>query len=205
MRPRNMRRVSWIAVMTFALAACAACASTGGAIEVDQLKDDVPANTAQSYVIAVGDMLNVQVYNEAQASGRMRVRSDGRITLAFVNDIEAAGKTPVQLSRDIEAGLKNVIINPQVTISIEESSPLTISILGEVTKPGPQNLQHDTGVADALAAAGGLTPFAHRDRIYVMRPRPMPTRIHFTYDALTKGVGRAPLFKLRAGDVIVVE
>jgi polysaccharide export outer membrane protein len=60
-------------------------------------------------------------------------------------------------------------------------------------------------VADALAAAGGLTNFAHKDRIYVVRSSPQQIRIHFTYDALTKGIGRAPLFRLRAGDVVVVE
>jgi polysaccharide export outer membrane protein len=183
-----------------------ACASTGGAINVDQLKDDADASTTpREYVIGIGDMLSIQVYNDTQVSGRMRVRSDGRISLAFVNDVSAAGKTPQQLARDIEAGLKNVILNPQVTVVVDDSTPLSISVLGEVAKPGPQSLQHDTGVADALAAAGGLTAFAHKDRIFVVRSLPQPTRIHFTYNALTKGIGRAPLFRLRPGDVVVVE
>lgn len=197
-------RLSVSAAMACAIVALlSACASSGGAIDVDQFKDT--SAPQQEYVIGVGDMLNVQVYNDTQVSGRMRVRSDGRISLAFVNDIQAAGKTPVQLASDIEAGLKSVILNPQVTVVIEESTPLSISVLGEVAKPGPQNLQRNTGVADALAAAGGLTPFAHKDRIYVVRSKPQPTRIHFTYDALTKGIGRAPLFRLEAGDVVVVE
>lgn len=183
----------------------AACASTGGAIGVDQLKDESGATGPAEYIVGVGDMLSIQVYNDAQASGRMRVRSDGRISLPFVSDIQAAGKTPVQLARDIEAGLKTVIVNPQVTVVVEESTPLSISVLGEVSKPGSQSLQRDTGVADALAAAGGLTAFAHKDRIFVVRTVPKPIRIHFTYEALTKGIGQAPLFRLRPGDVVVVE
>jgi polysaccharide export outer membrane protein len=91
-----------------------------------------------------------------------------------------------------------------VTVIVEDSTP-TISVLGEVAKPGPQALQRDTGIADVLAAAGGLTTFAHKDRIFVIRSSPQPVRIHFTYEALTKGIGRAPLFRLRAGDVVVVE
>jgi polysaccharide export outer membrane protein len=82
---------------------------------------------------------------------------------------------------------------------------MTISVLGEVLKPGPAALSRDVGVADAVAAAGGLTPFAHKSRIFVVRPRPQPTRIHFTYAALTQGVGPAAAFRLRAGDVVIVE
>jgi polysaccharide biosynthesis/export protein len=131
----------------------AACASgTGGSIDVDKLKDDLAGTAPREYVIGIGDMLNVQVYNDAQTSGKMRVRSDGRITLPLVNDIVAAGKTPVQLARDVETALKSVILSPQVTVIVEDFTP-SISVLGEVTKPGPQTLQRDTGVAEVLAAA----------------------------------------------------
>jgi polysaccharide export outer membrane protein len=185
---------------------CCACASAiGGAIDVDQFKDEGEvATTPGEYVIGVGDMLNILVYNDTQVSGKMRVRSDGRISLALLNDVVAAGKTPAALAADIETGLKKFILNPQVTVSLEDVT-LMISVLGEVTKPGPQPLLRESGVADALAAAGGLSAFAHKDRIFVIRARPQPVRIHFTYDALTKGIGHAPSFRLRAGDVVVVE
>jgi len=200
---RTMLLCAAISCVAAVFSACAS--SSGGAIEIDQFKDDADAPAVpREYVIGVGDMLSIQVYNDTQVSGRMRVRSDGRISLAFLNDIVAAGKTPVKLAADIETGLKTVILNPQVTVAVEDATP-SISVLGEVTKPGPQTLQHETGIAEALAAAGGLTAFAHKDRIFVVRSSPKLTRIHFTYDALTKGIGRAPLFRLRAGDVIVVE
>jgi polysaccharide biosynthesis/export protein len=204
MRYSYVRCAGWLIILACLSAWAAACASAGGAIEVDNLKDDPAVSAPREYFIAAGDMLNIQVYMDPQTSGKMRVRSDGRITLPLVNDVVAAGKTPVQLARDIETALKSVILSPQVTVIVEDFTP-TISVLGEVAKPGPQALQRDTGVAEVLAAAGGLTNFAKRDRIFVVRSSPQQVRIHFTYDALTKGIGRAPTFRLRAGDVVVVE
>jgi polysaccharide export outer membrane protein len=129
------------------------------------------------------------------------------VSLPFLNDVEAAGKTPVQLAGELESGLKSVILNPKVTVAVEESKPptLSISVLGEVARPGLESLEPGAGVAQALAAAGGLTVFAHKDRIYVVRRGARPTRIHFTYAALTRSIGRAPSFRLRTGDVVVVE
>jgi polysaccharide export outer membrane protein len=204
--PRTYLRWILLLAISSCLAVLCACASaTSGAIDIEQFKDNAEgAGTSGEYVIGVGDMLNIQVYNDTQVSGKMRVRSDGRISLPLVNEVVAAGKTPVALAADLETGLKKFILNPQVTVSLEDVT-LMISVLGEVTKPGPQPLLHESGVADALAAAGGLTPFAHKDRIFVIRARPQPVRIHFTYDAVTKGIGRAPSFRLRAGDVVVVE
>jgi polysaccharide export outer membrane protein len=185
------------------LSACAS--STGaGAISVDLFKDE-PDPTLGEYVINVGDLLNVQVWEQDKMGGRMRVRNDGRITLPFVNDVEAAGKTPTKLASELETGLKTVILIPKVTISIEESRPLTISVLGEVTKPGSQNFEVNAGVAQALAAAGGLTPFAHKNRIYVVRSRPKPVRVQFNYMDLMRSLGRAAEFRLRPGDVVLVE
>ena len=106
-----------------------ACASTtGGSIEVDQLKDAPdPLSASGEYVINIGDVLSIQVWEQEKMSGRMRVRSDGRISLPLLNDVDAAGKTPVKLARDLEASLKSVILNPMVTVVVEESKPPTLS------------------------------------------------------------------------------
>jgi polysaccharide export outer membrane protein len=205
-RPRA--RWTVLVVLVTCLFGCfSACASSGGAIEVDQLKEEPHPATGGEYTINVGDLLSVQVWDQDKMSAKMRVRSDGRISLPFLNDVEAAGKTPVQLAGELENGLKSVIITPKVTVAVEESKPpgISISVLGEVTKPGLQTLDPGAGVAQALAAAGGLTVFAHKNRIFVVRGGAQPTRIHFTYAALTRSVGRAPSFRLRTGDVVVVE
>ena len=202
------RTTTKVVVFTLALGAAAllaACASgTGGAIPVAQYKDEPDAGTGE-YIIAVGDMLGIQVFDQPQISGRMRVRTDGRISLAFVNDVQAAGKTPVKLGAELEAGLKAMVLNPKVTVVVEESRPLTISVLGEVSKPGTQTYERDSGVAQALAAAGGLTNFAKKDRIFVVRSNPKPVRIHFTYEDITRKVGPASVFRLKPGDVVIVD
>lgn len=179
--------------------------SSAGSIPIDTFPEE-PQASGGEYVIGPGDVLNIQVFEQASMSGKSVVRSDGRITLALLNEIVAAGKTPATLKAELEGSLKKLILVPQVTVTVEESSPVSISILGEVAKPGPIQLPRGSGLAQALAAAGGLTTFADRDKIFVVRNSgPEPVRIHVTYDALTRAVGRAATFRLRSGDVIVVE
>jgi polysaccharide export outer membrane protein len=186
------------------LALISACASsTAGSIPIDKFPEE-PVLAQGEYIIGPGDVLNVQVFEQANMSGKSVVRSDGRITMALLNEVVAAGKTPAALKAELEASLKKLILVPQVTVTVEESSPVSISILGEVNKPGPLQLPRGSGLAQALAAAGGLTNFADRDKMFVNRTTP-PARIHFTYDQLTRAVGRAATFRLQSGDVIVVE
>jgi polysaccharide export outer membrane protein len=207
-RPRAGSRVVVLLVSGLVgfLPACGSGA--GGSIEVEQLREppDPPPATAD-YTIGIGDVLSVQVFDQDKMSAKVRVRSDGRITVPFLNDVPAAGKTPVKLGSELEEGLKSVVLNPRVTVFVEESKPPTISIsvLGEVSKPGVQTLEPGVGVAQALASAGGLTAFAKKNRIFVVRGGAQPTRIRFKYEALTQNLGPAALFRLRPGDVVVVE
>ena len=195
-----------LGLFAFLVGLLPACASSQGSyIWVDELKEPDRSPAQAEYLIGVGDLLNIQVWDQEKMSARMRVRSDGRISLPFLNDVEAAGKTPVRLSQELEGGFKSVVINPKVTVVVEEPRPLSVSILGEVGKPGLHTVDPGAGVAQALAAAGGLNVFAHKDRIFVVRSVPQPTRIRFTYEALTRTLGQAPYFQLRTGDVIVVE
>jgi polysaccharide export outer membrane protein len=122
-----------------------------------------------------------------------------------VNEIMAAGKSPAKLASEIEEALKAMVLTPKVTVVVEDSRPLTISVLGEVNKPGPQPFVRNSGLADVLSSAGGLTTFAHKDRIYVVRSNPKPVRIRFTYRGLIEDVGVATTFKLRPGDIVIVE
>ena len=143
-------------------------------------------------------------------SGRARVRTDGKISLPFVNDVEAAGQTPAALARRLQSRLKEFVNNPVVTVSLEEAGPIQVSVLGEVAHPGVFPVQAGANVLQALAAAGGLTPYASRDRIFVLRRSPpggkVPlVRIRFTYDKLAHAEGRAAAFRMRDGDVVVVE
>ncbi len=164
------------------------------------------------YRIAKGDVLGVRVWNqESMSTARAVVRNDGMISVPFLQDVDVAGMTPAELSQRLQVRLKPFIVSPVVTITLEERAPIRVSVLGEVAKPGAYDLPAGAGVLHALAAAGGLTAYAPRDGVYVLRAgywadgNPAPARIRFRYPALSSGEVRAATFRLRGGDVIVVE
>jgi polysaccharide export outer membrane protein len=163
---------------------------------------------ATEYVIAPGDVLQVRVFQQDAMSARVKVRADGKVSLPLVNDVAVAGKTPAGLAQELQVRLKEFINTPVVTVSLEEMRPLTVSVLGEVARAGVVTLEAGSGVLQALAAAGGLTDFAHRDGIFVLRKlagQPAPRRIRFNWDELTQGSTSAARFVLVAGDVVVAE
>jgi len=185
---------------------CGCPKNPGVFVWVDEYNEPNPSEA--EYVIRPGDVLNVRVFQQDNMSARARVRADGKISLPFLNDVVAAGYTPVVLSAQLQARLKDFINNPVVTISLEEVRQVSVSVLGEVARPGVYTFDPASGVLQALAAAGGFTNFAARD-IFVMRggtkEGERPQRIRFEYDSLAKAEGKAPLFKLKAGDTVLVE
>ncbi|HVP69299.1 MAG TPA: polysaccharide biosynthesis/export family protein, partial [Anaeromyxobacteraceae bacterium] len=160
-------------------------------------------------VIQPGDTISVRVWNQEGMSAKARVRQDGKISLPFLNDVEAAGIPPNVLARRLQARLKDFIVNPVVTISLEELKPIQVSVLGEVSRAGIFQLEPGAGILQALATAGGMNEFASKDSIYVIRQTQgeagPPLRIRFTYESLTQVRGRAATFRLQGGDVVVVE
>ena len=173
--------------------------------------DSLPATNDpadKEYVIQPGDQLSVRVWGQDSMSARARVRPDGRISLPFLDDVEAAGVTPSALGKRIQARLKEYVVNPVVTVSLEDLRPVVVSVLGEVARPGQYPLEQGSGVLQALAAAGGMTPFADKDWILVVRKRKGGAdteRIRFTYEQLKGAQGRATNFRLQGGDVVVVD
>jgi polysaccharide biosynthesis/export protein len=180
------------------------CSSAGSYVWYSQLSPQALAE-ANEYLVSVGDMLNIRVLGHEDMSTKVRVRSDGRVAIPIIGEIGAAGKRPSALRSEIEARLKDFLVMPSVTVNIDESLPLKITLLGEVARPGVFPVEPSTSLAEALALGGGVTEFASRDRIFVVRSTPQPTRIRFTWDAVTRDLGRAASFQVRAGDVIVVE
>jgi len=181
----------------------AACASTGDFVWVDQYTPPPPAEVTG--IIGPGDTLDVRILGQEQLSARAVVRSDGFITMPFLNDIQAAGLTASALGSQIEDHLKEYVKSPLVTVGVEKASPAEVSVLGEVSRPGSYDWTPDTGLLEMLAQVGGLTEYAHKDRLYVLRGRLKPVRIRFDVRDLMQGQGRGPAFTLRPGDVIVAE
>jgi polysaccharide biosynthesis/export protein len=195
----------WV-LLAASLAAAVGCSHASGRfVWVDAL--DATEDGAE-YVIAPGDVLSIRVWDQAALTGPARVRSDGRISVAFVDDVEAAGVPPSALARRLEARLASFIVKPRVTVAVETQRPLKITVLGQVERPGIYELERGAGVLQGLAIAGGRTRFARDDRIYVLRdraPGEEPLRIRFHYDRISRAEGRAAAFRLQSGDVLVVE
>lgn len=185
-------------------AGCAA--STGQFVWASDYLSREPGTANGTYVIGVGDLIAVQVYDNDKVSTRSRVRSDGKIAMPLVNDVLIAGRTPSQAAQDVEKALRDgrFILTPRVNIVVEDIPAVRVTVLGAVARAGNLSLDQGAGVAEALAGAGGLTEFAHKDRIFVLRKSPVAARIRFTFSSLTSA-GAASAFRLKQGDVVVVE
>jgi polysaccharide biosynthesis/export protein len=179
-----------------------ACASVGTFVWVD---DITPAQLAADYIIGSGDVITMKVFGQDSLTTEARVRTDGKLTVPFLGDVDATGKRPGDLRRELEAGLKPFLVQPSVILTIKEARPLTVTVLGEVARPGVIALEPGAGLAQVLANAGGPNDFADRERMFVVRKTPHLTRIRFTYESVTRGIGRAAAFTMQPGDVVVVE
>ncbi len=172
---------------------------------------EAPQGDAE-YRIAPGDVIAVRVWQQdSMSNDRVRVRDDGKVSVPFLQDVDVAGSTPPELSSRLQAKLKAFVVNPVVTVTLLEQRPVRVSVVGEVAHPGVFELERASGVLHALAAAGGLTQYAHRDAIYVLRRgdgqdgSAPPARIRFRWGALSSGDARPAGFRMRSGDVVLVE
>jgi polysaccharide export outer membrane protein len=157
------------------------------------------------YVIGVGDLLSIRVLGREEMTLKQRVRTDGRIALFLIGDVEARGKRPSALKAELEGRLKDYIVSPSVVVNVDEAQPFTVLVLGEVAHPGAFQLEQDPRLSHAIAMAGGLSDYAARDGIFVVRSTPRPVRIRFTFDAIRRNTGGAADFLLHWGDLVEVE
>ena len=165
-----------------------------------------PGELDPDYVIGPDDVLSVHVWHESEISGKMPVRSDGKITLPLVGDIQASGLTPARLQSAIAQRLRDFINDPQVTVAIEQMNSRQFTVMGEVQHPGSFPLTHTTRVLDALAIAGGFRDFAKVKKIHVMRHTAQGGTqiIPFNYREVVGGHKLAQNIELQAGDTVVV-
>lgn len=188
-------------------AGLSACGPAGEYVWVDKLPAAELSSPQPDYTIKPGDLLNIRVYGQEAMSTRARVRPDGKVFIPLVGDVVVSGRRPAELARDLEGRMKSFIVAPSVAVTAEEMQPVRVAVVGEVARPGSVDLEAGDGILRALAVSGGLTEFADEDCIFVLRaaPNQSPQRIRFSYESLTRGVGKGTAFSLRTGDVVVVE
>ncbi len=163
------------------------------------------ATDLAGYRIGPEDVLQVSVWGNEAVSRTAPVRPDGRISLPLLNDVQAAGLTPMELRSELSRRLAEYIPHPEVAVSVTEVRSFKVSVIGAVTKPGRYELKSRATVIDVLAMAEGFTEFAARSRVVVLRSDGSRVeRLPFDYDKVASGNAGQSNFYVRAGDIVLV-
>lgn len=208
--PSDTRHHGSRQVIALALAACVGVGVRGFA-------GQEPAHTSEgctaSYVIGPEDVLDITVWKNADMSRSVPVRPDGKISLPLLNDVQAAGLSPMQLRETLTRALTPYIPEPAVSVVVREVHSFKVTVIGQVKTPGRYEIKDRATVLDVLALAGGPTEYASRSRITVLRrEQATSVQIPFLYDRLTskdsakngsKTEGQEN-FCVKPGDVILV-
>jgi polysaccharide export outer membrane protein len=162
------------------------------------------ADSEADYVIGADDTLHVAVWKEPDLTATLPVRPDGKISLPLLNDVPAAGMTPMQLASSITEKLKKYIADPRVTVVVTAMNSRRVFVTGEVAHPGAMPLLPNMTVLQALSNAG-FTQFANLKKIYLLRnENGKQVKLPFNYKDVVKGDHPEQNIKLIPGDTIVV-
>ena len=159
-----------------------------------------------SFVIGNDDMLAINVWKEPDISRSIPVRSDGKISLPLIGEVQAAGLTPLKLEQDTASKLQNYISQPEVTVMVQQINSQKFNVLGQVAHPGTFVIANSPTVLDAIALAGGFRDFAKQKAVYVLRQNAdgTQTRLPFNYKEVVKGQHTEQNVKLQPRDTVVV-
>jgi polysaccharide export outer membrane protein len=207
-----MKRGRLISVISaLAIGVCA------GAVGAEQKTAAVPPGKAaatpasassvssEQYKIGPEDMLSVSVWKNEAMSRTVPVRPDGMISLPLLDDVQAAGLTPMQLRDVIVKKLSDYMPAPEVSVIVNDVRSFKVSVMGEVARPARYELRSVTTVLDVLAQAGGFNQFANRSRIVILRPNGKTmTRIPFNYNKVVASGGEDDNFYLQPNDIVLV-
>ncbi len=196
-----MRPWTW-GTACLALALTVGCATEGHFVWVD----DIPIASQNIEAIEPRDTVVISVKNQPALSGEFVVGDHGNYLQPTLGTIPVAGKTTDAVAKDLEERLKNIVVNPEVTVTIAKMASIRVNVVGEVKTPGSYELLRGRGLIPALAAAGWLTEFADRNKIFVIRSEAgMTQRVRFRARELTAAEPHATGFRLKDGDVVVVD
>ena len=186
-------------------------------VELPLLASDAPASVPKKqqgesspsgfeYHIGPGDVLQINVWKEPEASvPAVTVRSDGFISVPLLKEVPVCGLTPSDLEKLLTKKLSKLIRDADVTVVVKEIHSEVVYLIGGVKKEGPIPLQAPITVLQAIAQAGGLTDYAKRNKIYVLRQvNDVKTKIPFNYSAVLKGEHMDSNISLLPGDTIIV-
>jgi polysaccharide export outer membrane protein len=163
-----------------------------------------PLDLANAYQIGPEDVLEISVWKNPELSRTVPVRPDGKVSLPLVNDIQASGLTPIDLRDQVTAKLSEYIPAPEVSVIVREVHSRKVTVAGAVKLPGRYEMKSAMTVLEVIALAQGLTDFASKDRIVVLRQQGQKTeRIPFNYRKISDAA-QQDNFLVRPGDIVFV-
>ena len=172
--------------------------------EIPPLPEPRRAQTT-SYIIGPEDVLQIHVWKHPNLSVTVPVRSDGKISMPLINDIQAAGLPPQSLMDNIAEKLKKYIENPTVSVILESINSLKISVSGNVNAPGVYKIGPEISLVDALSLAGGLKDFAKTENIRVIRRENGVDKIYrVNYNLILSGKDIKQNITLYPSDSVIV-
>jgi polysaccharide export outer membrane protein len=178
---------------------------TGGSESAEAKRATVKA-PADAYEIGAGDVLRIVTWKEPDFTlETVLVRTDGKISFPLLNDVQAAGLTPLRLKKILEDGLKSYVAAPVVTVTITDAASQKFYVLGEVPRTGEYPIVKDLSVLQAFALAGGFTEWASKDEIILIRREGGQKKVYkIDYKDMAKGRNLEQDLIIRPNDTIIV-
>ena len=163
-----------------------------------------PYSTSE-FRLGPDDIIEVSVFGEKDLSTTVPVRPDGKISINLIGEMVASGKSATELQKEIAERYKRFIAEPAVTVVVKEINSPKVSVLGEVKNPGIYKIKDRATVLDAIAMAGGLTEYAKKDRVTVIRVEPSGEQQYLKINLLDqiKGARPGPFYVLPYDKVYV--
>jgi polysaccharide biosynthesis/export protein len=165
-----------------------------------------PIPIASSYIVGEADVLRITVWKQPEISQpSVVVRPDGMISVPLVGEIKVSGMTPVQIEATLVEDLKQYVNEPRVTVTVAEVGSKTVYVTGEVEHPGAYPLVGPVDVLQIIAKAGGVTPYARRRSVFVLRQvNGKKEKVPVNYSRIFRGKNPEQNINLQPGDTVVV-
>ena len=205
MKMRQKVFILFIIVTTLYLLGCASQMNSTVEAQAQEAAAQVTPPDQEKYLLGPEDVIEVSVWKEPDMTKQLVVQPDGKIYYPLVGEIRAAGKTVKQLQEEISKRLEKFVTDASVTVILLKTQYYKFYVTGKVNKPGEFLAGRPTSVLQALAMAGGLTPFASPTQIKVVRKVAGQDEVYnFDYKDVSKGNLLYQNIILQPGDTIVV-
>jgi polysaccharide export outer membrane protein len=161
---------------------------------------------ASSYIVGEADVLRINVWKQPELSQpSVVVRPDGMVSVPLVGEVKVSGLTPVQIEATLVADLKQYVNEPRVTVTVAEIGSKLVYVTGEIQHPGAYPLVGPVDVLQIIAKAGGVTPYAHRRSVFVLRQiNGKKEKLPVNYSQIFRGKNPEKNINLQPGDTVVV-